>query len=165
MVTTREGRQGLKDFWFKIKDFRDIIVALKYYSGMSKERPKMARFGYAEKIEYWAMVWGTFVMALTGLMLWFSVQFTQFIPRWWIDVALIIHLMEAILATLAIIVWHFYAVIFDPDIYPMSFSWLDGKMTPAQYHHEHELAFDEWKQKHPELYAKAQAQKEHTHES
>lgn len=144
MIGTREGRKGLRDFWFRIKDARDLIATLKYYTGLSKVRPMVARFSYAEKLEYWAMIWGTIVMAVTGLMLWFTVTVTWFLPRWWVEVALTIHLYEAILATLAVIVWHFYHVIFDPDVYPMSFTWLDGKMTPEQYEHEHGLAFQEW---------------------
>jgi cytochrome b subunit of formate dehydrogenase len=148
MIVTAEGRRGLRDFWFRIKDAKDVIGTFKYYAGLSKVRPMMGRFTYAEKIEYWAMIWGTIVMAVTGLMLWFTVAVTQFLPRWWVDVALTIHLYEAILATLAIIVWHFYQVIFDPDVYPMSFSWLDGKMTPEQYEHEHGLAFQEMEKEH-----------------
>ena len=69
MIGTREGRKGLRDFWFRIKDARDLIATLKYYSGLSKVRPMVARFSYAEKLEYWAMIWGTIVMAVTGLML------------------------------------------------------------------------------------------------
>ena len=114
------------------------------------QRPvrRWGRFGYAEKLEYWAMMWGTLVMAVTGMMLWFTVAVTIFLPRWWVDVALTIHLYEAILATLAVIVWHFYHVIFDPDVYPMSLAWIDGKVTPEQYEHEHPLAYEEWKKEH-----------------
>ena len=60
-------------------------------------------------------------------------------PGWWIDVALTIHWYEAILATLAIIVWHLYAVIFDPDAYPINFAWFDGRMSIEHYQHEHPL--------------------------
>jgi hypothetical protein len=84
-------------------------------------------------------------MGVTGLMLWFTVTVTWFLPRWWVEVALTVHLYEAILATLAVIVWHFYHVIFDPDVYPMSFAWLDGKITPEEYEHEHGLAYAEWR--------------------
>jgi len=148
MVATREGRRGLLDFWIRFKDARDLVGTLKYYVGLSKTRPKVGRFSYAEKVEYWAMMWGTLVMAVTGLMLWFTVTVTIFLPRWWVDVALTIHLYEAILATLAVIVWHFYHVIFDPDVYPMSLAWIDGKVTPEQYEHEHPLAYEEWKKEH-----------------
>ena len=87
------------------------------------------RFTYAEKAEYWALVWGMFVMANTGLMAWFKVSVGGRVPGWWIDVALTIHWYEAVLATLAIIVWHLYGVMFDPDAYPMNWAWYDGKMS------------------------------------
>jgi hypothetical protein len=60
-------------------------------------------------------------------------------PRWWLDVATAIHFYEAVLATLAIIVWHFYQVFLDPDVYPMNWAWWDGKMTVHHYRDEHGL--------------------------
>jgi hypothetical protein len=78
-------------------------------------------------------------MAGTGLMAWFKVFIGARVPGWWIDVALTIHWYEAVLATLAIIVWHFYAVIFDPDAYPMNFAWFDGRMSLEHYEEEHPL--------------------------
>ena len=83
-------------------------------------------------------------MGATGLMAWFNVEVSQFVPRWWIDVALAIHFYEAILATLAIIVWHFYSVLFDPDTYPINWAWFDGKVSPEHMQHEHALAYREW---------------------
>jgi cytochrome b subunit of formate dehydrogenase len=148
MVATREGRQGIKDFWFRWKDASDLIGNLKYYSGLSKTKPMIARFGYPEKLEYWAMIWGTIVMGVTGLMLWFKVGVSQMLQRWWVDVAGAIHFWEAVLATLAIVVWHFYHVIFDPDVYPVSWTALDGKVSEEEYRHEHGLAYEEWKREH-----------------
>lgn len=139
MVGTREGRQGLKDFWFSFKDARDVIDVMKYYLGLSKKHPRMGRFTYGEKAEYWAVVWGTVVMGVTGLMIWYNVVSTNWMPRWWIDVATTIHFYEAVLATLAIIVWHLYSVIFDPDAYPLNWAWFDGKMEEEQFEHEHGL--------------------------
>lgn len=130
MVGTREGRQGLRDFWFRWKDATDLIGNLKYYSGLSPVKPKRARFDYAEKMEYWAMMWGTVVMGVTGLMLWYKDDVSRFLKRWWVDVALTIHFYEAVLATLAVIVWHFYHVMFDPDVYPFNWACLDGKVKP-----------------------------------
>jgi formate dehydrogenase gamma subunit len=155
MVGTREGRKGLRDFWFNLKDARDVVGVMKYHLGRSKEHPKMGRFTYAEKAEYWALVWGTIVMAVTGLMLWFHLQVTTWLglPRWWVDVALLIHYYEAILATLAIIIWHLYAVIFDPDVYPVNWAWYDGKMREGHFRHEHEA---EWEAMKAEESAKSQ---------
>jgi hypothetical protein len=64
------------------------------------------------------------------------------LARWWVDVATAVHFYEAILATLAIVVWHFYQVFFDPDVYPMNWAWWDGKMPFEHYRHEHELDND-----------------------
>lgn len=79
------------------------------------------------------------VMAVTGVMLWAKVLVGNHMPRWWLDVATAIHFYEAVLATLAIIVWHFYQVFFDPDVYPTNWAWWDGKMTLHHYQDEHGL--------------------------
>jgi hypothetical protein len=81
-------------------------------------------------------------MAVTGLMLWFKVYVGNVVPRWFIDVATTVHFYEAILATLSIIVWHFYQVIFDPDVYPINWAWYDGKMSLDHFREEHPLDFD-----------------------
>src|SRR5512140_63425 len=138
-VSTGEGRKLIKDFlpeWKDITDLRDVLL---YYLGRSDQRPQFKRFNYAEKMEYWALVWGTVVMAATGLMAWFKVGVGTKVPRWSIDVALAIHFYEAILATLAILVWHLYMVIFDPDSYPMNWAWYDGKVNAEHYQQEHPL--------------------------
>jgi len=145
MVVTREGRKGLRDLWFRFSDIGNAAGTVGYYLGVRKTKPELARFSYAEKTEYWAGMWGTVVMALTGLMIWYSVAVATWIPRWWIDVATTVHYYEAILATLAILVWHFYHVIFDPDVYPMNWAWLDGKMPEELYREEHPLADEEGK--------------------
>lgn len=140
---SREGRLWLKDMLVRGKDFKDVAGNFGYYLGVSKAKPKIARFGYAEKAEYWAVVWGTIIMGLTGLMIWFKLGIFALMPRWAIDIALAIHFYEAVLATLAIIVWHFYHVIFDPDVYPVNFAFLDGRVSEKHYREEHELAFEE----------------------
>jgi len=143
LVMAKEGRLWLNDMLVRGKDFRDVLGNFQYYLGSSKAKPKIARFGYAEKAEYWAVVWGTIIMGLTGLMIWFKLGIFAFLPRWTIDIALAIHFYEAVLATLAIIVWHFYHVIFDPDVYPVNFAFLDGRVSEEQYREEHELAYEE----------------------
>jgi len=79
------------------------------------------------------------VMAVTGVMLWAKVSVGNHLPRWWLDVATAIHFYEAVLATLAIVVWHFYQVFLDPGVYPMNWAWWDGKMTLRHYREEHGL--------------------------
>lgn len=139
LAMAREGRRLMRDFAPRPRDAFDAIGTMRYYLGLSKERPKFGRFSYAEKAEYWALVWGTALMAVTGIMMWAKVSTGNLLARWCVDVATAIHFYEAILATLAIIVWHFYQVFFDPDVYPMNWAWWDGKMPVEHYRHEHEL--------------------------
>jgi len=139
VLLTREGRKLARDLFPTLDDARGAWQNLSYYLGLSSRKPEFARFNYAEKAEYWALVWGMFVMAGTGLMLWAKVSVGNHLPRWWLDIATAIHFYEAVLATLAIIVWHFYQVFFDPDVYPMNWAWWDGKMTLHHYREEHGL--------------------------
>jgi cytochrome b subunit of formate dehydrogenase len=97
--------------------------------GRRPARPSFGVFSYAEKMEYWAFVWGTGVMAVSGFLLWFENWSLSLFPTWVLDAATAIHWYEAILATLAIVVWHLYMVIFDPDVYPMDRAWLTGRAS------------------------------------
>ncbi len=139
VIKSRQGRRLLRDFTPTPADGFDVIKAMRYYLGLSSEKPEFGRFNYAEKAEYWALVWGTALMGVTGVMLWAKVWVGNLLARWWVDVATAIHYYEAILATLAIVVWHFYQVFFDPDVYPMNGAWLDGKMPLDHYREEHGL--------------------------
>ncbi len=139
LITKREGRGMFRDMLPEIKDATDVVDNMRHHLGFRADKPAFKRFGYGEKAEYWALVYGTLVMAITGLALWFKVPVGNLFPRWILDVATAIHFYEAILATLAIVVWHFYAVIFDPDTYPMNWAWYDGKMSLEHYQEEHAL--------------------------
>ena len=139
LAIAREGRRLLRDLAPTPKDAFDLWAAMRYYLGLSSVKPKFGRFTYGEKAEYWALVWGTALMGVTGIMIWAKVWVGDLLSRWWVDVATAIHFYEAILATLAILVWHFYQVFFDPDVYPMNWTWWDGKMPVEHYRHGHEL--------------------------
>jgi cytochrome b subunit of formate dehydrogenase len=142
LAAAREGRHLLRDLAPRPRDAFDLWATMRYYLGLSKQKPAYGRFNYAEKAEYWALVWGTALMGLTGIMLWAKVWVGDLLARWWVDVATSIHYYEAILATLAIVVWHFYQVFFDPDVYPMNWAWWDGKMPVEHYKQEHPLDTD-----------------------
>lgn len=139
VAVARDGRRLLRDFLPKVKDARDVLDNVGHYLGLRRDKPQFGRFNYAEKTEYWALVWGMVIMATTGVMLWAKVTVGDLIPRWWLDVAAAVHFYEAVLATLAILAWHFYQVFFDPDTYPMNWAWYDGKMPLEHYREEHAL--------------------------
>jgi formate dehydrogenase gamma subunit len=139
LLTTREGRKLVADLFPVKKDLADFFQAARYLAGLSSEKPRIGRFGYAEKMEYWAVVWGTIIMGATGLAIWFKIDVTQHLPRWVVAVATTIHYYEAVLACLAIIVWHFYHVVFDPEVYPLNTACLDGRISEELQAHEHPL--------------------------
>jgi len=139
LAFTAEGRKMLRDIWLRFSDGYDLLALLRHYLFRTPKSPEFGRFSYAEKAEYWAGMWGTIVMAVTGMAIWLAKTVAVWVPRWWITIATTIHYYEAILATLAILIWHFYHVIFDPDVYPMNFAWLDGKMKKKLYLEEHGL--------------------------
>ncbi len=125
------------------KDLVDFIENVTYNMGIRKKPPQFGHFSYIEKAEYLALIWGAIIMGVTGLMLWFEGLTLQYFPRWIIDLMTVIHLYEAWLATLAIIVWHFYYVIFNPDIYPLNTSMISGTLTDKEMRHEYFLEWQE----------------------
>ena len=137
------GKQLLLDLLPRLEDATDAVGVLKYNLGFSAVKPKFGRFSYIEKAEYWALIWGTVVMAATGVILWFDNTFLGLLTKLGWDVARTIHYYEAWLATLAIIVWHFYFVIFNPDIYPINLAFWKGTLTEEEMEEEHPLELEE----------------------
>lgn len=113
-------------------DFSDFIQKLKYNLGLSKIAPLPRKYNYEEKAEYWALIWGSLIMVLTGGMLTFENFIMKHLPKWTIDVALAVHFYEAVLAFLAVLVWHFYFVIFDPHHYPLNWSMHTGTVSEKE---------------------------------
>lgn len=127
LTLTAVGRKRLSALLPAWRDLVDPFIVCAYNLRLSRRIPRLARFSYIEKAEYWALAWGTVVMVATGAVLAFNRFSLAHFPLVVIEVARVIHLMEAILACLSIIVWHFYWVMFDPEIYPMNWAWLTGK--------------------------------------
>ncbi len=117
----------------KWKDVSDLVSAVRYNLNLCKEEPQFGKFNYAEKLEYWAFLWGSAIMALSGFLLWFNNFALRHFPKWISDAATAVHWYEALLATFSILLWHFYMVIFDPLVYPMDTAWLDGKVPASHY--------------------------------
>lgn len=137
MIFTLRGRQVFLDMLPAKRDFFEPFQLLKYNLGISPTKPAFGRFSYIEKVEYWAMMWGSIIMGLTGVILWFDNTSMGLLTKLGFDISRTIHFFEAILATLAIIVWHFYFVIFNPEVYPMNLTWLTGWMSEREMHEEH----------------------------
>jgi cytochrome b subunit of formate dehydrogenase len=126
LIFSKKLRHHWTEMFPRVGDVREMMEGLLWRLGLRATRPHYSSHGYIEKMEYWALVWGTLVMAATGSLLWFNNWTLSSMPKLWMDVARSIHYYEAILATAAILIWHMYTVMFDPDVYPMDPSWWTG---------------------------------------
>jgi cytochrome b subunit of formate dehydrogenase len=142
VAVTERGRQLIKDLFPVYKDITDAIGMARFNLGFSKIKPKLDRFSYVEKAEYWALIWGTIVMTATGFIMWFDNTFIGLFTKLGWDIARTIHYYEAWLAFLSIVVWHFYFVIFNPEIYPMNVAWFKGTLTEEEMAEEHPLELE-----------------------
>jgi formate dehydrogenase gamma subunit len=120
------------------KDLQDLIQTVKHNLGFTDEAPRMAKFNFGEKLEYWAVVWGTAIMVLTGFVMWNPIAATVFLPGQFIPAAKAAHGGEALLAALSIVIWHMYNVHvkhFNPSMFT-------GKLPHHQMEEEHALELE-----------------------
>jgi formate dehydrogenase gamma subunit len=137
LFMTRRGREEWKALVPEKQDVVDFKETMEYHLNLNKKEPEYGHYDYSQKAEYWALIWGTLVMIATGFVLWFPALLAPLMPSWGVAASQVIHLYEAWLATLAIVVWHFFFVIFHPEEYPMSWTWLTGKIQLEHLKHRH----------------------------
>jgi cytochrome b subunit of formate dehydrogenase len=138
----REGRWNFMHLLPRPKDALDAFQQIKYYLGLTDERPKFDRFSYVEKFDYWAVYWGMVIMIGSGTVLWFTDLWLRWAPKWATDIAKEAHSDEALLATLAIVIWHFYNVHLNPHKFPINRTFLDGKISARDMIDEHPLEYE-----------------------
>ena len=134
LIVSRKLRAHWMEMLPNRRDPREAASGFAYNLGLGSAPPARSAHSYVEKAEYWAVVWGAVVMASTGLLLWANNLAMRFLPKSWLDVATSVHFYEALLATLAIVVWHFYSIIFDPDVYPLNTAFLTGYSSKKSEH-------------------------------
>jgi cytochrome b subunit of formate dehydrogenase len=139
-------KEGRKDFLKMLptwKDIKDVFHMLMYFFGRRKTRPKFGRFSYVEKFDYWAVYWGCVIMIGTGMILWSPELTFSVFPKYVYDIAKEVHSDEALLATLAIVIWHFYNVHFNPSTFPGSLLWWHGRISEHDLKDEHPLEYED----------------------
>jgi len=128
--------------WPTIKDATDFWQTILYYFGKA-EHPKFGRYSWKEKFDYWGAFWGMVMLCVTGLIMLFPFQAMEVIPYAYVHLSTIIHTDEALLATLFIMIVHWWNVHFSPEVFPMAKTWIDGNLTEEQMKHEHPLEYEE----------------------
>jgi len=145
LIYTPFTRQGRKDFLELLpgpKDILDVIQMIKYFFGYATEKPKFGRFSYIEKFDYWAVYWGCLVMIGSGFLMWVEVESINMFGKTIVDICKEAHSDEGLLCTLAILIWHFYNVHFNPKVFPMSWVWWNGKISKEDMIEEHPLEYE-----------------------
>ncbi len=122
-----------------LDDVRNAWLALRSNLGLTGQRPREGRYTFEEKAEYWAFVWGTAIMAVTGFMMWNPIATTRLLPGEFIPAAKAAHGGEALLAVLAVIVWHFYHV----HLRHFNKSMFTGYLTEQEMLERHPLELEE----------------------
>ena len=122
-----------------VEDLRQVVQAVRYNLGLASQRPRMGRYTFEEKVEYWSLVWGTLLMIATGFMLWNPIATTRFLPGQFIPAAQVVHGGEALLAVLAIVIWHGYGV----HVRHFNRSMFTGTMTEGEMRQEHPAELEE----------------------
>lgn len=136
LVVVKQSSKAMIPTW---KDVTDLLDHMAYCLGMTKRDAQFDRYSYKEKFDYWAVFWGIAIMVGSGLILWFPQVSAQYVSRTFINCAQVAHSDEAMLAIMAIFVWHFYNAHFSPMVFPMNKVWLDGKFSRQEMEEFHPL--------------------------
>ncbi|MGD0536404.1 MAG: hypothetical protein ABSC03_02035 [Verrucomicrobiota bacterium] len=124
-----------------LQDWRDFIAHNRWFFGKA-EKPQFDRWTYWEKFDYFAVFWGVFAIGLSGLIMWFPEFFSRFMPGWIINIALIVHSDEALLAAGFIFTIHFFNTHFRLEKFPMDTVIFSGRVSKTEMLHERKRWFD-----------------------
>lgn len=118
-----------------LQDWRDLVAHNKWFFGKGP-KPQFDRWTYWEKFDYFAVFWGVAIIGSSGLLMWFPEFFTKFLPGWVLNIALIIHSDEALLAAGFIFSIHFFNTHFRIEKFPMDTVIFSGRISRTEMLHE-----------------------------
>ena len=143
VLFTEDGHHNLREMLPKpLTDLKAMFGLIMYTAGRRTEKPKAGRYDVLEKFEYFAVVWGTVVMVVSGFMLWFAENLFHILPMWALDVAKVVHRLEAVLAILSILIWHTYHVHLKPGVFPGLTVWWNGRVSREYMIEHHPLEYE-----------------------
>ena len=141
VVFTRRGHDFFHDLLFQRKDLADSAGLIKYMLGLQKSKPLFGRFTCIEKFQYCATGIAVILLSLSGIVLWFETLFMMVFPKWMIDLNRLVHSFEATVGFLVLVVWHLYNVHLNPEVFPMSRVWINGKISKEDLKKNHPLEY------------------------
>jgi len=127
------------------QDARDAAGMLRYLLYLSEVKPRFGKYNFEQKFTYWFLFFGLGVLIVSGLILWFPLLFTRFLPGGIIPAAKFAHSTEAIVAGIFVLLWHFYHV----HVERLNLSMFTGRLSE-----------EEMRQHHPQEYERLMAEAE-----
>jgi cytochrome b subunit of formate dehydrogenase len=142
MVLKQRGKvRERMPLMFNGKDLQDIVGMFSWFFGRGP-KPQFDRYTYWEKFDYLSLVAGTVIIGLTGFMMWFPIETTQVLPGYWLNVALVIHSNEALLAMGVIFIFvHFFSAHLKPESFPLDKVIFTGSLPVDHYKAERPLEY------------------------
>jgi cytochrome b subunit of formate dehydrogenase len=145
------GKISVKRFWPVLfgpdsmvptfQDWKDFVAHNKWFFGKG-QKPTFDRWTYWEKFDYFAVFWGVLIIGTSGLLMWFPEFFTRFLPGWLLNIALIIHSDEALLAAGFIFSIHFFNTHFRIEKFPMDTVIFSGRVSKTEMLHDRKRWYD-----------------------
>ena len=141
IMFTERGHAQFMAIMPRAGDLRDFLLTLRHSLGTVAELPAAERFDFRQKFQYWAVGLAVASMVFTGLVMWFATAAMAVMPKWVMDLTLVIHSGEALLIFLVLFVWHLYDTHLRPGVFPMDRSWITGRLTRDQLRQRHGREF------------------------
>jgi len=125
-----------------VQDVRDLLQMVRVNLGQPVERPAFNRYDYRQKFQYWALAIAGATMVLSGLALWFATEAMAVMPKWMFDLLAVLHGRESIVIFLLLFLWHLYDVHLRPEVFPMDWSWITGRISPSDLKARHRVEYE-----------------------
>lgn len=145
LLATAEGRKERLLLRLRRKDLDEFLQAIRFDLGRAEEYPRFGKYGYKEKFQYWGAAAGVVLIAATGLVLWWENVSMMVLPKFVLDLTLVIHGYQGLLAFVILFFWHLYVVHLHPSVFPMNRAWLTGKVDAEWLREEHPLEYERLK--------------------
>lgn len=120
------------------QDLRDAWQMIQYLLFLRKDKPKYRRYNFEQKVTYWFIFFGVLLMGISGLIIWFPLEFTRFLPGGIVPASKLMHSTEAVAIAIFIIIWHVYHV----HIERLNLSMFTGRLSEDEMRTYHEKEYE-----------------------
>jgi cytochrome b subunit of formate dehydrogenase len=143
VIFSERGHRQFMAMLPRRSDWTDIRAMLAYYLGRRDELPAFSRFNPIQKLQYWGAGLGSALMIVTGLVLWTHTTAMTVLPKWFLDLTVIVHGYEGLILFLVLFGWHLYIVHLAQGNFPLQRTFIDGRISRERLWREHRREYVE----------------------